>query len=96
VAAAGIALPCILSCSARWAEPCKQLQVDLDKARSEFGEQIEIDAVDVDDPKSEDLMNQYEISPIPTVVFLDAQAKVVSFLIGYSDPSEWSAASRRF
>ncbi|HEY9758034.1 MAG TPA: thioredoxin domain-containing protein [Oculatellaceae cyanobacterium] len=88
VAAAGIARPRILSFSAKWAEPCKQLQSDLDKAKTEFGEQIEISTVDVDDPKNEELMNQYEVSPIPTVVFLDAQGKVVNFLIGYSDPAE--------
>ncbi|HEY9680911.1 MAG TPA: thioredoxin domain-containing protein [Oculatellaceae cyanobacterium] len=88
VAAAGIARPRVLSFTAKWAEPCKQLQSDLDKAKTEFGEQIEISTVDVDDPKNEELMNQYEVSPIPTVVFLDAQGKVVNFLIGYSDPAE--------
>ncbi len=88
VAAAGISRPRILSFSAKWADPCKQLQVDLDKAKTEFGEQVEIYTVDVDDPKNETLMNQYEVSPIPTVVFLDAQGKVVNFLVGYSDAAE--------
>jgi thiol-disulfide isomerase/thioredoxin len=88
VAAAGLSRPRILSFSAKWADPCKQLQIDLDKAKSEFGEQVEIFTVDVDDPKNEELMNQYEVSPIPTVVFLDAQGKVINFLIGYSDPAE--------
>lgn len=88
VAAAGLTRPRILSFSAKWADPCKQLQIDLDKAKSEFGEQVEIYTVDVDDPKNEQLMNQYDVSPIPTVVFLDADGKVVNFLIGYSDPAE--------
>ena len=88
VAAAGLGRPRILSFSAKWADPCKQLQLDLDKAKTEFGEQVEIYTVDVDDPKNETLMNQYEVSPIPTVVFLDAQGKVVNFLIGYSDSAE--------
>ena len=88
VAAAGLTRPRILSFSAKWADPCKQLQVDLDKAKIEFGEQVEIYTVDVDDPKNEQLINQYDVSPVPTVVFLNNPGKVVNFLIGYSDPTE--------
>jgi thioredoxin-like negative regulator of GroEL len=88
VAAAGLTRPRILSFSAKWAEPCKQLQADLDKAKAEFGDQVEIYTVDVDDPKNEQLINQYDVSPVPTVVFLDEKGKVVNFLIGYSDSAE--------
>jgi thioredoxin 1 len=88
IAAAGIARPTILSFYAKWADPCKQLQVDLDKAKHEFGEQIEVSSVDVDDPKNQQLIDQYEVSPIPTVIFLDDKGKVINFLVGYSDAAE--------
>ncbi len=84
VAAAGIAHPRILSFTAAWAEPCKQLKTDLDKVQGQYGTQVDVSSIDVDDPKNEKIMEQYDVSPIPTVVFLDADGKVVNYFVGYS------------
>ena len=88
VAAAGFARPQIISFVADWAEPCKQLSTDLDKVKGQYGEQVDIVRVNVDDPKNQKIMDQYEISPIPTVVFLDPEGKVTNYFVGYANEGE--------
>jgi thioredoxin-like negative regulator of GroEL len=95
VAAAGIERPRVISFYAGWAEPCKQLKIDLEKAKGEFGEQLEFYTVDVDDPKNEKLIDQYDVSPIPTVVFLDESGKVVNYFVGYSNFEELDNSIKR-
>ncbi len=84
VAAAGLVRVKLIAFTASWAEPCKQLNAAIEKARSEWGDKVELVSVDVDDPKNEYLLEQYDVAPVPTVVFLDQEGKMVSFLIGYS------------
>jgi thioredoxin-like negative regulator of GroEL len=83
IAPAGLVRVKLLAFTASWAEPCKQLQAAIDKARTEWGDKVEFVSVDVDDPKNEPLLDQYDVSPVPTVVFLDEEGNMVSFLIGY-------------
>ncbi|HEY9867687.1 MAG TPA: thioredoxin domain-containing protein [Candidatus Obscuribacterales bacterium] len=83
IAPAGLVRVKLLAFTASWAEPCKQLQAAIDKARTEWGDKVEFVSVDVDDPKNESLLDQYDVSPVPTVVFLDEEGNMVSFLIGY-------------
>ncbi len=95
VAAAGLTRPRILSFYATWAEPCKQLRADLDKAKNEFGEQVEIYTIDVDDPKNEKIIDQYDVSPIPTVVFLDQGGKVIDYFVGYSGANDLESSIKK-
>ena len=95
VAAAGFARPRLLSFYAAWAEPCKQLSVDLDKVHTEYGEQLEIVKVDVDDPSNQKMMDQYDISPVPTVVFLDTEGKVTNYFVGYDSATELNSSVKK-
>jgi thioredoxin-like negative regulator of GroEL len=95
VAAAGFAHPRLLSFYAAWAEPCKQLSVDLDKVHTEYGEQLEILKVDVDDPANQKIMEQYDISPVPTVVFLDTEGKVTNYFVGYDSATELNSSVKK-
>jgi thioredoxin 1 len=95
VAAAGFARPRLLSFYAAWAEPCKQLSLDLDKVHTEYGEQLEIVRVDVDDPSNQKVMDQYDISPVPTVVFLDADGKVTNYFVGYDSATELNSSVKK-
>jgi thioredoxin 1 len=95
VAAAGFARPRLLSFYAAWAEPCKQLSVDLDKVHTEYGEQLEILKVDVDDPANQKVMEQYDISPVPTVVFLDTEGKVTNYFVGYDSATELNSSVKK-
>lgn len=95
VAAAGFARPRLLSFYAAWAEPCKQLSADLDKVHTTYGEQLEIVKVDVDDPTNQKMMDQYDISPVPTVVFLDTEGKVTNYFVGYDSPDELNSSVKK-
>jgi thioredoxin 1 len=76
--------PTVIDFYATWCNPCQQLHTSLEKAKTEYGDKINFLRVDVDDAKNQNLIDQYEVSPIPTVVYLNAQGEVVSFSIGFS------------
>ena len=75
---------------ANWCQPCKQLDLTIQKLKSDqkYANTVNFLKVDVDDPNSQALVDQYEISPIPTVVFINDEGEVVSFCVGYSGESK--------
>lgn len=80
----GAPVPTVIDFYASWCHPCKKLEQDLSTISKQYGDRIRIMRVDVDDPKNEKMMDQYEISPIPTVIFLNTDGEVVDYAIGYS------------
>ena len=87
----GAALPTVIDFYANWCQPCKQIDTALAKVKTNYAEKVTFMRVDVDDPNSQTLMDQYEVSPIPTLVFLNPEGEVVSYSIGSS--SEGSISS---
>lgn len=81
----GDARPTVIDFYASWCQPCKDMDRALEKAKQEYGEKITIMKVDIDDPKNDKLIEQYEVSPIPTVVFLNSEGEVVTYAIGYAE-----------
>lgn len=77
--------PTVIDFYAAWCQPCRSMDKALDKAKQEYGDKISIMKVDIDDPKNEKLVDQYEVSPIPTVVFLNTDGEVVTYTIGYAE-----------
>jgi thioredoxin-like negative regulator of GroEL len=82
-AAGTVARPVVLDFYASWCQPCRQVQAVLEKAQAEYGSQVEFRRINVDDPSNQSLIDGYEVSPIPTLVFLNSQGDVVSYSIGY-------------
>jgi thioredoxin 1 len=80
----GALRPTVIDFYATWCNPCQQLHAVLDKAKTEYGDKLTFMRVDVDDASNAKLLDQYEVSPIPTVVYLNAQGEVVSFSVGFS------------
>jgi thiol-disulfide isomerase/thioredoxin len=78
------AKPKVLEFYASWCQPCKMLKPLIEKAKTEYGDKIEFVSYNVDDPTTEKLMEDYEVSPIPTLIFLGADNQVISYSIGYS------------
>ncbi|HEY9677422.1 MAG TPA: thioredoxin domain-containing protein [Drouetiella sp.] len=76
--------PTVIDFYATWCSPCQQLHATLEKAKTEYGDKINFQRVDVDDNNNQKLVDQYEISPIPTVIFLNPKGEIVSFTVGYS------------
>ena len=63
---------------ATWCGPCKKLSPTLDEVSEEFGEQVNIVKVDVDE--SEDLAMDYGIRSVPTVLFFKNGRQVDKFV----------------
>lgn len=76
--------PKILEFYASWCEPCKQLKPLMEKVKNEYGDQVEFLSYNVDDPEVEKVVEDYEVSPIPTLIFLDQSNQVVTYSIGFS------------
>jgi len=84
IAPAAVMKPKIINFYASWAQPCKLLQPVIEKAKNQYGDQVEFLSVDVDDPKNDHLIQEFDVSPIPTIVFLDGEGQMVTFTIGFS------------
>lgn len=76
--------PRVLVFGAQWCEPCKDLEPVIAEAKKRFGNQVEFVNINVDDPKNEELVERYNVSPIPTIVFLTSDGQVADYAIGYA------------
>ncbi len=69
---------------ADWCEPCQLLKPVLQKARAEYGKKIEFISYNVDDENNQAMLEKYEVSPIPTIIYLSPDNKVVGYSIGFA------------
>jgi len=76
--------PTVIDFYAAWCQPCKLLKPALEKAKAEYGDKVNFLQVNVDDPNSDEIVEKYGVSPIPTLVFLKPDGEVATFAIGYS------------
>jgi thioredoxin-like negative regulator of GroEL len=82
--------PTVIDFYASWANPCKLLKPSLEKAKAQYGERVNFLMVNVDDPNSDDIVEKYDVSPVPTLVFLKPDGEVATYSIGYSGDQEVS------
>lgn len=76
--------PTVIDFYANWCHPCKKLEQSLTQVTKKYGDRVKVMRVDVDDPKNDRIVDQYEVSPIPTVIFLNTEGEVVDYSIGFS------------
>jgi thioredoxin-like negative regulator of GroEL len=91
----GEAKPTVIDFYANWAQPCKQLDGAISKAKSTYGDKVTFITVNVDDPNSQTIMDQYDVSPIPTMVFLNPEGEVVTYSVGYSGDGQVNAGIKK-
>ncbi|MBU6455296.1 MAG: hypothetical protein KGS72_26230 [Cyanobacteria bacterium REEB67] len=91
----GEAKPTVIDFYAAWAQPCKQLDCAISKAKSTYGDKVTFITVNVDDPNSQTIMDQYDVSPIPTMVFLNPEGEVVTYSVGYSGDGQVNAGIKK-
>lgn len=89
------AKPKVLEFSAAWCEPCSKLKPIMEKARTDYLDKVEFIKYDIDDPKAEKVVEDYEVSPIPTLIFLNDSNQVVTYSIGYSGENGLKAGMKK-
>lgn len=78
---------------ADWAQQCQSLKKDLQALPAVLGNEVEIVKVNIEDPNSQALIDQFKVGPIPTVVFVAADGTVSSTIIGASSFDNYKAAA---
>jgi alpha-beta hydrolase superfamily lysophospholipase/thiol-disulfide isomerase/thioredoxin len=79
---------------ANWADQCKGMNDTLSQLSQTYGNRVDIQRVDIENPMSESLVEQFKIGPIPTVVFVAPNGQVKSTIIGESTATNYEAALR--
>lgn len=75
---------------AEWCQPCKKLSPLLDRLVQEFSDQIDLVKVDADQEGNFDLLAQYNIKSIPTLILL-LDNEVMGTIVGIKPEDELRA-----
>ena len=83
----------VLDFWAEWCGPCKQIAPIVEELAKEYNGKVVVGKVDVD--KEEKLSDDFNISSIPTIVFIKNK-KVVNTTVGYRGKEELKALFDKF
>lgn len=83
-------LPVIMDFSASWCPPCQQFKPIFEEAKDRYSGQIEFKTIDVDAEK--ELAQQFNITSIPAIVFIDAEGNEINRIIGFTDKDSFDKA----
>ena len=76
----------------KWCAPCRIMKREVftdEEAMKVINSEVVPVIIDIDDPSSSELVNQYKISKTPTTVILDSQEKVLEYVTGKIDKNEF-------
>jgi thioredoxin-like negative regulator of GroEL len=77
---------------ANWADQCRGMNDSLNQLSSMYGNSVDITRVNIADPASDALVEQFKVAPIPTVVFVAPSGQVTSTIIGLSSTASYEQA----
>ena len=83
-------LPVLMDFSATWCPPCQQFKPIFEEAKDRYSGQIEFKTIDVDAEK--ELAQQFNITSIPAIVFIDAEGNEINRIIGFTDKDSFDKA----
>lgn len=69
-------IPCILTCSASWCAPCKQLTPILDQISEEYDGKVDVYKIDVDEEHQ--LSSLFNIRSVPTMLFVPVNGEITT------------------
>lgn len=77
-------IPTVIDFYATWCGPCKQIEPVFNELKQKYGDKLNFLRVDVD--QQPEIASEYNISAMPTFVFIDADDKEIDRIVGaYSD-----------
>jgi thioredoxin len=76
---------------ADWCIPCKRMKPILEKVADDLDDRIALVKVNADEEHNADLMEQYDVRSIPTLVLVDETNKVLGKVIGAKSEAELKA-----
>jgi acylglycerol lipase len=77
-----------------WADQCNGMRDCLGRLSNQYGNAVDMQLVNIEDAASDPLVDQYNVGPIPTVVFVTPNGQVQSTIIGESTYNNYEQAFR--
>lgn len=62
--------PIIIEVYASWCGPCRTYSPIFERIGKKYSKEVEFYKIDIDNPKSEDFLNRYDITSVPTTVII--------------------------
>lgn len=72
--------PLVVDFWATWCGPCKRVAPLIEELAAEYEGRVNIGKCDVEE--DEDLATQFQVSSIPTIIFIDAQGQLAGRVVG--------------
>lgn len=69
---------------ADWCEPCKKMKPVIAQMKQKYGDQFDVMSVNVDDNNNAEIVDAYDVSPIPTMIFINPDGQVVGYSVGFA------------
>jgi alpha-beta hydrolase superfamily lysophospholipase/thiol-disulfide isomerase/thioredoxin len=74
--------PSILIFKADWIDSCKGIVDDVKTALGANRDKFNVVVIDADDPKNNDILTEYGVKPLPTILYLSGKNEVTFYTLG--------------
>lgn len=77
--------PTFLEFYAEWCEICKEMAPDIVQLRNDYGDDINFVFLNVDNPKWEKYIKEFNVNGIPQINLFNSQSKITTTFLGLQD-----------
>lgn len=72
----------VVDCKATWCGPCKALHPEMVKLSNQTVGNVKFMEVDIDDPEHEDTVSKFQVTAMPTIIYLVGGNQVMDRTVG--------------